>query len=103
MSVFTSGVQRRLISSKITVNVKLLSGQRRTVPIQVSIFDKVEKIHEMLLEVAPDEMKAYGTPRFVYPQGTMRTLNFEDTIEKVQLRSNCKLVLMGIQSFSWDP
>jgi len=49
-------IQRRLISSKITVNVKTLHGQRKTHTFQVSIFDKVEKIREKLNELEPEEM-----------------------------------------------
>jgi len=47
-------------------------------------------------------MKAYPTPRFAYPMGKMRILNMDDTIEKVQLKANSTLVLMGLQSFTWD-
>jgi len=50
-------IQRRLISSKITVNVKTLHGQRKTHTFQVSIFDKVEKIRDKLDELEPEDMR----------------------------------------------
>lgn len=97
-------LQRRLISSKITVNVKTLHGQRRTHTFQLSIFDKVSKIRELLLEAEPEDMKGYTEPRLVYPMGRIRILQMEDTIEKVELKSNCTLVLMGREhAFAWDP
>ena len=34
--------------------------------------------------------------------GKLRILDMNDTIEKVELKSNCTLVLMGLQSFCWD-
>ena len=56
----------------------------------------MEKIREKLSEVEPEDMKAYSMPRLVYPVGKIRLLNMEDPIEKVELRSNCTLVLMGL-------
>ena len=70
--------------------------------LQVSIFDKIQKIVDRLCEEEPEEMKAYPSPRLIYPMGRLRILNFEDTIEKAELPSNCTLVLMGLQSFCWD-
>ena len=94
--------QRRLISSKITVNVKTLHGQRKTHTFQVSIFDKVEKIRDKLDSLEPEDMRQYPSPRLIYPMGKLRILDMNDTIEKTELKSNCTLVLMGLQSFCWD-
>ena len=55
-----------------------------------------------LNEEEPQEMKQYPAPRLVYPMGKLRILNLDDTVEKQQLKSNCTLVLMGLQSFCWD-
>lgn len=38
----------------------------------------------------------------IYPIGKLRILDMNDPIEKVELKSNCTLVLMGLQSFCWD-
>ena len=37
--------------------MKTLHGQRKTHTLQVSIFDKVEKIREKLDELEPEDMK----------------------------------------------
>jgi len=89
-------IQRRLISSKITINVKTLHGQRKTYTFQVSIFDKVDKIREKLHELSPEDIQSYPTPRLIYPMGKLRILDMEDLIEKVELKSGCTLVLMGL-------
>lgn len=91
------------MTQQITVNVKTLHGQRKTHSFQVSIFDKIDKICDKLREVEPEDMKAYSQPRLVYPVGKIRILNLEDSIEKVELKANCTLVLMGLTSFVWDP
>lgn len=62
----------------------------------MSIFDKVEKICEKLSEVEPEQMLKYPTPRLIYPMGKIRSLDFDQVIEQVQLKSNCTLVLMGL-------
>ena len=55
--------------------MKTLHGDRRMHTFQVSIYDKVEKIREMLDKAEPDEMKSYPEPRFIYPKGRIRMLN----------------------------
>lgn len=64
----------------------------------------MSKIRELLLEAEPEDMKGYAEPRLVYPVGRIRILRMDDTLEKVELKSNCTLVLMGREnSFAWDP
>lgn len=42
------GIRRKNISSKITIKVKTMHGDRKTHNIEVSIFDKAEIINEKL-------------------------------------------------------
>ena len=76
--------------------MKTLHGQRKTYTFQVSIFDKVDKIREKLHELSPEDIQSYPTPRLIYPMGKLRILDMEDLIEKVELKSGCTLVLMGL-------
>ena len=48
------GIRRKNISSKITLQVKTMHGERKTHNIEVSIFDKVELIIDKLNEIEPD-------------------------------------------------
>ena len=68
----------------------------------VSIFDTIETIRQMLCEADPDSVPDFSQPKFIYPQGKIRILELEDVIEKVQLKSGCTLVLMGVGAFCWD-
>ena len=49
----TGGIKRRNITSKISIKVKTMHGERKTHRMEFSILDKVEKVTEKLAEIEP--------------------------------------------------
>lgn len=74
-------IQRREIRSKIKIYVKTFHSKREDHEFSVSISDKIEKLKGLLASRDPEEMSAYHFIKIMYPMGTMRTLNFEETFE----------------------
>ena len=47
-------------------------------------------------------MSEYHTMRFIYPMGSLRTLELEKSFAEQNIPSGVQLVLMGVKSYSWD-
>jgi hypothetical protein len=50
----------------------------------------------------PEEMSSYHVIKLVYPQGTLKNLNLEQTFEQQEIPTGAKLVLLGQKTFTWD-
>jgi hypothetical protein len=62
--------------------VKTFHGKRQNFEFTVLITDKLEKLRELLMQREPDEMSSYHVIKLVYPMGTLKNLNIEQTFEQ---------------------
>jgi len=76
------GIRRRNITSKISIKVKTMHGERKTHRMEFSIMDKVEKVTEKLAEIEPQEMLKYYTFRLLFPIGRLQELKTDLTFEQ---------------------
>jgi hypothetical protein len=68
----------------------------------VLVSDKLEKLRELLIQREPEEMSGYHVIRLVYPMGTLKNLNLDQTFEQQEIPNGAKLVLLGQKTFTWD-
>lgn len=71
-----------MLRSKIKVQVKTFHGKRQTYEFTVMISDKVEKLRDLLMQREPEEMSSYHVIKLVYPMGTLKNLNLDQTFEQ---------------------
>jgi hypothetical protein len=62
--------------------VKTFHGKRQNFEFTVLITDKLEKLRELLMQREPDEMSSYHVIKLVYPMGTLKNLNIDQTFEQ---------------------
>jgi hypothetical protein len=70
-----------MIRSKINIQVKTFHGKKQNYEFNVRISDKVDKLRELLMQREPEEMSSYHVIKLVYPMGTLKNLNLEQTFE----------------------
>ena len=82
--------------------MKTFHGKRVNYEFTVSIFDKLDKIRNMLFERDPDEMSSYHVIKFVYAMGVIKTLALDQSFEQLDIPNNAQIVLLGQKTFTWD-
>jgi hypothetical protein len=57
--------------------VKTFHGKRQNYEFNVHIYEKLEKLRDLLLQRDPEEMSSYHVIKLVYPMGTLKHLNLD--------------------------
>ena len=70
------------------MHVKTFHGKRKNYDFTVLITDKVEKLRELLTQKEPDEIASYHVIKLIYPMGTLRNLNLDQTFEQQEIPSD---------------
>jgi hypothetical protein len=83
------------LRSKIKIFVKTFHGNRETFEFSVLITDRLEKLRDMLMQREPEEMASYHVIKLIYPMGTLKNLNLEQTFAQQEIPNGAKLVLLG--------
>jgi hypothetical protein len=65
--------------------VKTFHGKRQNYEFTVLIADKVDKLRELLTQKDPEEMSSYHFIKIVYPMGTVKNVNMDQTFEQVEI------------------
>jgi len=74
-----------MIRSKIKVHVKTFHGKRMNYDFTVLVSDKLDKLRELLMQREPEEMSSYHVIRLVYPMGTIKNLNLDQTFDQQEI------------------